>query len=70
MKRKILVAMLVAAIACVGFAQATKLNLSGTWERVALGGYGNPGTETMTFFIMSRTFTCCTELKMVLESGR
>lgn len=50
MKRKILVAMLVAAIACVGFAQATKLNLSGTWERVALGGYGNPGTETMTFF--------------------
>lgn len=37
----------VAAIACITFAQTTKLNISGTWERVALDGYGNPGTETM-----------------------
>lgn len=47
MNRKIIVASLVAAIACVTFAQTTKPNLTGTWERVALGGAGNPGTESM-----------------------
>jgi hypothetical protein len=29
-------------------AQANKPNLTGTWERAAIGGSGNPGTETMT----------------------
>ena len=47
MKRKIIVAGLVAALVCVTFAQTTKPNLTGTWERVALGGAGNPGTESM-----------------------
>ena len=49
MKRKIMAAVFVAAIACVAFAQTAKLNLSGTWERLSVGGYGNPGTETMMF---------------------
>ncbi len=47
MKRNIIIASLVAAIACATFAQTTKLNLSGTWERLSVDGYGNPGTETM-----------------------
>lgn len=50
MNRKIMFAvltMLIAVATGVMFAQNKKLNLSGTWERVALGGYGNPGTETM-----------------------
>ena len=47
MKRKVIIVGLVAAITCLAFAQTTKLNLTGTWERLAVGGYGNPGTETM-----------------------
>ena len=47
MNRKIMLTVLVAVIACVTFAQTTKLNLTGTWERLSVGGYGNPGTETM-----------------------
>ncbi|NOT64062.1 MAG: hypothetical protein HOP19_27935 [Acidobacteria bacterium] len=49
MNRKIMAALFVAAIACVTSAQPAKLNLSGTWERLSVSGYGNPGTETMTF---------------------
>ena len=49
MNRKIMAVIFMAAIACVTFAQPTKLNLSGAWERLSVGGYGNPGTETMMF---------------------
>ncbi|HEX4946872.1 MAG TPA: hypothetical protein VFZ34_09420 [Blastocatellia bacterium] len=47
MHRKTIVALFVTVIACVTFAQTTKPNLTGTWERVALEGSGNPGTESM-----------------------
>lgn len=40
-------AVIVIVFACVPFAQTTKLNISGTWERVAMTGAGNPGTEVM-----------------------
>ncbi len=49
MNRKVLVAIFMVAIATINFAQPTKPNLNGTWERVLVGGYGNPGTETMLF---------------------
>src|SRR5262249_33844089 len=47
MKRKIIAAALIIALACTTFAQPTKLNLTGTWERVALGESVNRGTEVM-----------------------
>ncbi len=50
MKRKITVVAFVAVITCMAVGQTAKQNLTGTWERAALSGYGNPGTETMTFF--------------------
>jgi hypothetical protein len=47
MNRAILGSILVAVIGGFGLSQATKPNLSGTWERVAIGGAGNPGSESM-----------------------
>jgi hypothetical protein len=50
MNRIIIVAVFVTAIVCIAIGQPKKTNLSGTWERVAMSGAGNPGTERLTFF--------------------
>lgn len=50
MNRKIIfavLAVLMVTFTVLAVAQTKKLDISGTWTRVALGGYGNPGTETM-----------------------
>lgn len=50
MKSKIMVVLFVVTIVCLAMGQPQKPNISGTWERVAMSGAGNPGKETMTFF--------------------
>lgn len=47
MNRTILASILAVASGGFGLFQAPRPNLSGTWERVAIGGAGNPGSESM-----------------------
>lgn len=48
MNRTSAAVLFVALAVCVAFNQTTKPNITGTWERVAMTGAGNPGAEFMT----------------------
>lgn len=48
MSANIIAGILITLLAGATVTQSTRPILTGTWERVALGGSGNPGSESMT----------------------